>query len=453
MASVTRPPGPKGHFLLGVLPEAREEDVKFATRMAREYGDIVFFRVVNIPTYLISRPSYIEEVLVTNYRNFIKAVYLRESRGLFGEGLLTSDGDTWVRERRIGQRAFRHEHIDTYADTVVRFTGRKLDQWQDGETRDVHQEMMRLTLEIIARVLFGRELADELEGAEAAISVYLDQFASRFGLYAVPEWIPTPGNLRYRRAMRRLDGIIYDAIRDGRSSNGHANEGERSLLAAFLHAQEHYGIRMTDPQLRDEMATLFFTGHETTGLALTWTLFLLGENPAAESRLVEELEGALGDRPATLADLRRLRYLDCVIKESLRLYPPAYAVVREALNECEIGGYRIPKGSTVAMFQWVVHRDPRFYDDPDAFRPERWEDGLSDRLPKFAYFPFGGGPRNCIGRDFAQLEIAMILATIMRRFRFRTLKGHRTWPLPSLTLRPEYGMKMVLHSQQNVAAS
>ena len=440
MPSITRPPGPKGHFLLGVLREIREEDVKYATRMAREYGDIVFMRVVNIPTYLISHPRYIEEVLVTNYRNFIKAVYLRESRALFGEGLLTSDGEAWVRERRVGQRAFRHEHIDTYAQTIVRFAERKLNQWQEGETRDVHKEMMRLTLEIIARVLFGRELADELESAEAAISVYLDQFADRFGMYVVPEWVPTPGNLRYRRAMCQLDGIIYDAIREGRRSNG----DERSLLSAFLHAQQHYGIEMTDLQLRDEMATLFFTGHETTGLALTWTLFLLGENPAAEARLIDELEAVLGGRQVTLADLRRLKYLDWVIKESLRLYPPAYGVVREALNDCEIGGYTVPKGATVAMFQWVVHRDPRFFENPDTFRPERWEDGLVDRLPKFAYFPFGGGPRNCIGKDFAQLEVALVLATIMRRFRFRTVKGHRTWPLPSLTLRPEYGMKMEL---------
>src|SRR5215472_3128501 len=390
MPSIKRPPGPKGHFLVGVLPEVRREDVKFASRVAREYGDIVFMRVVNIPTYVISHPRYIEEVLVTNYRNFIKAVYLRESRRLFGEGLLTSDGDTWLRERRIGQRAFRHEHIDTYADTIVAYTERKLENWQSGEIHDVHQEMMRLTLEIIARVLFGRDLADEIEDATAAINVYIEQFADRFGMYAVPEWIPTPGNLRYLRAMRSLDGIIYDAIRDGRKSNA----DETSLLSAFLRAQQVYGVEMTDQQLRDEMATLFFTGHETTGLALTWTLFLLGENPEAEARLQQELDSVLGDGPATLGDLRRLPYLDWVIKESLRLYPPAYGVVREALSDCEIGGYVIPKGSTVAMFQWVVHRDPRFFDDPNSFRPERWADGFADRLPKFAYFPFGGGPRN-----------------------------------------------------------
>jgi cytochrome P450 len=197
------------------------------------------------------------------------------------------------------------------------------------------------------------------------------------------------------------------------------------------------------------MATLFFTGHETTGLALTWTLFLLGENPKAEARLLQELDDVLGDRTVTLADVRRLPYLDGVIKESLRLYPPAYGVVREAVNDCQVGGYTIPKGSTVALFQWVVHRDPRFFDDPEVFRPERWADGLIDRLPKFAYFPFGGGPRNCIGREFALLEIALVLATVMRRFRFRTVPGHRTWPLPSLTLRPEYGMKMTLYSHQS----
>lgn len=448
MPSIKRPPGPKGHLLLGVLPEVRKEDVKFASRVARDYGDIVFVRVVNIPTYLISHPRYIEEVLVTNYRNFIKAVYLRESRRLFGEGLLTSDGDTWLRERRIGQRAFRHEHIDTYAETIVGYTERMLESWQTGEVHDVHKGMMRLTLEIIARVLFGRELADEIEEATAAINVYLEQFADRFGMYAVPEWIPTPGNVRYRRAMRSLDGIIYNAIREGRQSNG----DETSLLSAFLRAQQVYGVEMTDPQLRDEMATLFFTGHETTGLALTWSLFLLGEHPEAEARLLQELDDVLGDRPATLRDLGRLPYLDWVIKESLRLYPPAYAVVREALNDCQIGGYVIPKGATVAMFQWVVHRDPRFFDDPDAFRPERWADGFAERLPKFAYFPFGGGPRVCIGKEFALLEVALVLATIMRRFRFRTVPGHRTWPLPSLTLRPEYGMRMTLQpAHENVA--
>jgi cytochrome P450 len=448
MRAIKRPPGPKGHFLVGVLPEVRREDVKFASRVAREYGDIVFLRVVNIPTYLISHPRYIEEVLVTNYRNFNKAVYLRESKRLFGEGLLTSDGETWLRERRIGQRAFRHEHIDTYAETIVAHTEQMLDGWQSGEVHDVHQRMMRLTLEIIARVLFGRDLADEIEDAAAAINVYLEQFADRFGMYAVPEWIPTPGNLRYRRAMRSLDGIIYGAIREGRKSNG----DETSLLSAFLRAQQVYGVEMTDLQLRDEMATLFFTGHETTGLALTWTLFLLGENPEAESRLVEELDRVLGDRTVTLRDLSRLPYLDWVMKESLRLYPPAYAVVREALNDCEIGGYLIPKGSTVGMFQWVVHRDPRFFEHPDVFRPERWADGFADRLPKFAYFPFGGGPRVCIGKEFALFETALVLATIMRRFRFRTVPGHRTWPLPSLTLRPEYGMRMTLHpAQQSVA--
>jgi cytochrome P450 len=449
MPSITRPPGPKGHFLLGVLPEIREEDVKFATRIAREYGDIVYMRVVNIPTYLISHPRYIEEILVTNYRNFIKAVYLRESRRLFGDGLLTSEGDLWVRERRMGQRAFRHEHIDTYATMIVGYTERLIGRWREGEVHDVHKEMMRLTLEIIAHVLFGRDIADEVEDAEGAITIYLQQFADRFGMYAVPEWIPTPGNVRYRRAMQRLDGIIYGAIREGRQSK----DGEKSLLNALLHAQQMYGFEMSDRQLRDEMATLFFTGHETTGLALTWTLFLLGENPGAEALLLQELDEVLGDRPATLADLRRLPYLDGVIKESLRLYPPAYGVVREALKDCEIGGYTIPKGATVAMFQWVVHRDPRFFDDPEVFRPERWADGLIDRLPKFAYFPFGGGPRNCIGREFALLEIALVLSTVMRRFHFRTVPGHRTWPLPSLTLRPEFGMKMSLYNHQSERSS
>ena len=434
--------------MLGVLPEIRKEDIKFATRMAREYGDVVYFRVVNIPTYLVSHPDYIEDILVTNHRNFIKAIYLRESRRLFGDGLLTSDGETWVRERRLGQRAFRHDHIATYADTIVDYTERTVGKWRDGETRDIHQDMMRMTLEIIARVLFGKDLADEIEEAAAAINVYLDNFAERFGLYVVPEWVPTPGNLRYLRAMKRLDGIIYDAIREGRQSEDH----HHSLLGGLLRAQAESGVPMTDQQLRDEMATLFFTGHETTGLALTWTLWLLGEHPEAEAKLLEELESVLGDRPVTLADIPNLKFTDWVIKESLRLYPPAYAVVREALNDCALGGYTIPKGATVAIFQWVVQRDPRWFEDPEAFHPERWADGLAERLPKFAYFPFGGGPRLCIGKDFALLEIAVALATILRRFTFRTVSGHPTWPLPSLTLRPEYGIKMIAHARRPGAA-
>jgi cytochrome P450 len=447
MQTLTRPPGPKGHLVLGVLPEIRREDVRFATRVARQYGDLAFFRVVNIPTYLISHPQYIEEILVTNYRNFIKAVYLRDSRALFGEGLLTSDGETWVQKRKIAQRAFLHEQIELYAETIAGYTERALAGWQDGEVRDVHKDMMRLTLEIIARVLFGRDLADEIEEAAGAINVYLEQFADRFGLYALPEWIPTPGNLRYRRAMRRLDGIIREAIHECRR----ASENHQNLLSALLAAQKDYETPMTERQLRDEMATLFFTGHETTGLALTWTLWLLAEHPEAEAKLLQELDEVLGGRPVTLADVPRLRFTDCVIKESLRLYPPAYGVVREALRDCEIGGYVIPKGATVAMFQWVVQRDPRFFDDPDAFKPERWADGLAERLPKFAYFPFGGGPRICIGKDFALLELAVALATIIRRFSFRTVPGHPISPLPSLTLRPEYGIKAVVHRRAGTA--
>jgi len=447
MPALRRPPGPKGHFLLGVLPEIRAEDVKFATRMAREYGDVVYFRVFNIPTYLISHPEFIEEILVTNHRNFIKAVYLRESRRLFGDGLLTSDGETWLRARRVGQRAFRHDHIDTYADMIVRYTERTVAKWRDGEARDVHRDMMRMTLEIIARILFGRDLADDIEEAAAAINVYFEHFAERFGLYVLPDWIPTPGNLRYRRAMRRLDEIIYDAIREGRRSENHRH----SLLGGLLSAQAEYGLPASDQQLRDEMATLFFTGHETTGLALTWTLWLLGEHPEAEAKLLEELETVLGERPVTLADIPKLKYTDWVIKESLRLYPPAYAVVREALNPCEIGGYTIPQGATVAIIQWVVQRDARWFEEPDAFRPERWADGSAERLPKFAYFPFGGGPRLCIGKDFALLEIAVALATILRKFTFRTVSGHPTWPLPSLTLRPEYGIQMIARARHPAA--
>lgn len=441
MRTSPAPPGPKGHLLTGALREIKRDELDYLNRIVREYGDVVYVRIVNHPCYILSHPRDIEYVLLGNYTNFVKSVFLRESRALFGNGLLTSDGSFWLRQRRLLQPAFHHDRVAEYSRAMVNHTSQMLDTWRDGEIRDVHQDMVRLTLEIIADVLFGSDIVSEVEQIGNALCVFFEQFDERFGLYAIPEWLPTPGNLRYRMAIGRLNRILEGVIRY-RHSNG---EGSSSILSALLHAQDEDG-RMTDRQLRDEMMTLFFTGHETTALALSWTWYLLAQHPEVADKLAQEVERVLGGREPTYEYLPQLRFVDSVVKESLRLYPPAYGVAREVLNDCEIGGYTIPAGATLAMFQWVVHRDPRYFDRPGEFLPDRWQ-ALESGLPKCAYFPFGVGPRMCIGNTFAAAEVPLLVATIARRFQFKLAPGHQVHLRPSLTLRPRDGIKVILQKR------
>ncbi|MGO8817206.1 MAG: cytochrome P450 [Terriglobia bacterium] len=435
------PPGPKGHFLIGSLPEIQRDELDFLMRQVRHYGDVVHLRVVNHPVYILSHPRDIETVLVSKSSNFIKSVFLRESRALFGDGLLTSDGTLWQRQRRSLQPAFHHDHVTSYSQTMAESTARMLATWQDGEERDVHEDMTRLTMEIVAKVLFGDEIGSDAEQACEAFGLFFEQYDERFGLYLIPEWVPTPDNIRYRRAIKRLDEIVLRVIRRKRSNhNGHSPD----VLSSLLRSAEGNGAELPERQIRDEMMTLFFTGHETTALALAWTFYLLGQNPQAEGKLQAEVDTVLEGRAPTFQDLARLPFLELVFKESLRLYPPAYGVVREALKDCEIGGYPIPKGATLAMFQWVVHRDPRFFERPEEFVPERWDSDFIKRLPRCAYFPFGAGPRLCIGNTFAQAEVPLLLAAIVQKYQLKLVPGHRVATAPSLTLRPLKGIRVTL---------
>jgi cytochrome P450 len=435
-----KPPGPKGHFLLGVLPEIRRDELDFLDRLVREYGDVVYLRVVNHPVYLISHPRDIEDVLLVNHSNFVKSVFLRESRTLFGEGLLTSDGQAWVRQRRVLQPAFYPDRITRYSQIMVEHGERVLEHWQDGEVRDLHQDMARLTMEIIAGVLFGRELGSRTREAGEALHIFFDQFDNRLGLYFIPEWLPTPGNVRYRRAMKRLGEILDELIRQKRTT-GHDS---CDILSFLLGVRDDDGQTLGEREVRDEMMTLFFTGHETTALALSWTWYLLAQHPEVQEQLCTEVKRAVGPRGPTYQDLTHLSYVDWVVKESLRLYPPAYGVLRQAVKACEVGGYPIPAGATLAMFQWVVHRDPRFYDRPTEFIPERWADNLVRRLPRCAYFPFGVGPRVCIGNTFAATELILLVALVALRFRVELAPGQPVSLNPSLTLRPRPGVTVVL---------
>jgi cytochrome P450 len=436
------PPGPKGRFLTGNLREFRRDRLGLFTRCARDHGDAVAVRLGPIRGAVLSHPDAIEQVLVTQSRNFIKHFALRLNRLLLGNGLLVSEGDFWLRQRRLIQPAFVRQGVVGYAEVMVSHAERLLADWHDGDTRDLHADMTRLTLEIAARTLFGADVAGDAPEVGEALRVALARYDKRIGgIYPLPAWLPTPGNRRLLRAVRRLDEVIYRFIRERRESGA----DRRDVLSLLLRARDEEGGRMTDRQLRDEAMTLFLAGHETTALALTWTGYLLAQHPPAHDRLLEELRAVLGGRAPEAADLPRLPFTEHVVLESMRLYPPVYAFGREALRDCEVMGYAIPARTTVFMSQWAMHRDPRWFHEPEKFLPERWADGLAQRLPKFAYFPFGGGPRLCVGNTFAMVEAVLVLATLARRFRFELAPGQEIVPWPSMTLRPKYGVKVVLH--------
>jgi cytochrome P450 len=435
------PPGPEGHFLSGHLPEMRRDLLGFYLHCARQYGDCTSVRFGLKRVWFVNHPTLIEQVL--HSRNFTKHYALRMNRLLLGNGLLTSEGAFWLRQRRLIQPVFQRERILSYAPDMTACAERQIDTWHDGEVRDLHMEMRKLTLAVATKTLFGVDAGDQAAAVGCALREAMGTFDQRlFRIIPLPDNVPTLGNWRIRKAIRRLDRILYGLINQRRA------EGQRKdLLSVLLHARhESDGSGMTDQQLRDEAMTLFLAGHETTALALAWGGYLLAQHPHVVEKLHAELHQVLGGRTPTAADLPNLPYTEMVIQEVMRLYPPAYAIGRQAIGPCTIGGYPIPAGGTVLMSQWVVHRDPRYYDDPERFYPERWADGLAKRLPRYAYFPFGGGQRVCIGNTFALMELPLVLATIAQRFRFSLPPGPPVVPKPLLTLQPNRPILVKLHA-------
>jgi cytochrome P450 len=439
------PPGPPpSNSWTGAFKDYSRDPLGYLERLANDYGDIVTIRFYNFRVYFISHPDYIEEVLVNQNRKFIKGRILRANLRLFGNGLLTSEGDFWLRQRRLAQPAFHRGRIASYADTMVRCAERLLGEWKGGEERDIHAEMMRLTLQIVAKTLFDADVDGDARQVGHALEAIMELNSDFRKLIMTPQWLPTPRNIRAALATRRLDKIIFRFIAQRRASGKDTGD----LLSMLLAAQDEDGSRMTDRQLRDEAMTIFLAGHETTANALSWSWLLLAQNPAAEAKLHAELDTVLAGRAPSLEDLPNLRYTGHVITESMRLYPPAWGMARLAIEDAEIGGYPIPKGCGVSLAQWRVHRDPRWFDEPVVFRPERWEGDLLKRLPRFAYFPFGGGPRQCIGNSFAVMEATLLLATIAQHFRIRIVPDHPVVPMPSITLRPRYGIRVKLESRR-----
>ena len=442
-------PGPKGHWLKGNLPEFAADRLGFLARIARDHGDVVAIRFLHRKILVVNHPDLVEEVLVARNRSFIKHFALRIAKNTMGEGLLTSEGDFWRRQRRLSQPAFHREKVAGHAGVMVEYAGRMLEGWSDGQRLDVQDAMMRLTLEIVAKCLFDADVSGDSADASEAMETVLHGFTAQVNkVIRLPSFLPTPTNLRLKKAMRRLDGIIYRFIADRRLAGDPGDRGD--LLSMLLQATdpvEDGGSGMTDRQLRDEAMTLFMAGHETTANTLAWVWFLLSTHPEVESKLHAELDEVLADRPPTFDDLPRLAYAEKVVTEALRLYPTVWLLGREAIEPTEVGGHPVPVGTTVYMSQWVLHRDPRFFEDPLAYRPDRWDGGLAKKIPRYAYFPFGGGPRICIGNAFAMMEATLLLATIARRFRVRVVHPDRVVPLPTMTLRPVGGIEVVLEAR------
>ncbi len=443
MATAVLPPGPKGSPLFGVFPEFRKDPPLFLLNVARHHGDVAFFKMGSQKFYLLNRPEFVQDVLVTHNGKFQKSRIMQRAKVLLGEGLLTSEGQFHLRQRRLVQPAFHRQRIAGYAAAMVECAERSAARWTSGETRDISEEMMRLTLAIVAQTLFGAEVEEDADEIGRAMTDVLGMF----NMMLIPfteflQKMPLPSMRRFERARAFLDRKIYSILNERRQSG----DDRGDLLSMLLLAQDEQGDGggMTDTQVRDEALTLFMAGHETTANALTWTWYLLSQHPDVERRLHEELRSVLAGGAPGFDNLPQLRYTEMVFAESMRLYPPAWALSRLAMQDHEIAGYHIPAGSLCMLSPYVMHRNPEYFPDPERFDPERWTPDAKDRRPKFSYFPFGGGPRMCIGERFAWTEGVLLLATIGQRWRMRLEPAQRVAHRAQITLRTRYGMRMQL---------
>ena len=433
-------PGPQPLLALQNFVAFRRSPITFLTRLARDYGDVSHFSMpAGRHFFFINHPDHIKDMLVTSNRKFRKSLILQRTKRVLGEGLLTSEGEFHLRQRRLSQPAFHRQRLSGYAGTMVDYAARLREQWRDDAVMNIHEQMMQLTLAIVGKTLFDADIESDAKDIGEAVETFMNMF----GLLVVPfseyiERLPLPAMRRLRNVRVRLDEIVYRLIRERRES-GNCDRGD--LLSMLLLAQdtEGDGGSMTDLQLRDECLTIILAGHETTANALTWTWMLLSQNPEAEAEMHLELD-ALGGKLPGLDDLPQLKYTEMVLAESMRLYPPAWAIGRQALEDHHFAGFHVPKDSMILCSQWVMHKDPRYYPDPLKFLPQRWTSEAKAARPKFSYFPFGAGPRQCIGESFAWMEGVLLLATIAQQWKLRLEPGHRIVPQPAITLRPKTGV-------------
>lgn len=446
--SIKRPPGPPHRMPGGNLLAYRRDPLNFLMQNARDYGDLITLKFAKWYLYQINHPDLIQQVLVKQASSFHKSIIYKKTLSEYlGNGLLISDGDYWRRQRRLAQPAFHTQRIHTYADIMVSYAQRMVDSWQPGETRNIADDMMKLTLYIVAKTLFDTDVSGDSDRVGEALEVLLHSVIEQSQIMLrLPEWVPTPARRRKRWSIDTLHQVVMSIIQQRRADP--VDHGD--LLSMLMLSEDDSGERMSDAEVRDEALTIFLAGHETTANALTWTVYLLSQHPAIESKLVAELESVLQGRTPSLEDVPNLRYTEQVIKESMRLYPPAWSMGRQTIEPVELGGYTIPPRHSVIIIPYVTHRDPRFFPDPDRFDPDRFLPENEKAMHRYAYLPFGGGPRICIGNGFALMEAKLILATVLQRYRLPLIPSHPVEPEALVTLRPRHGMSMQIQSRQPV---
>jgi cytochrome P450 len=456
---VNLPPGPKPRTASWI--EAAKyiwgfttDPVGFVRSRFDRYGDVYYIDNPGRGLFVLRNPEHFHEVLVSRASSYGKAHdAFRQLGTVLGDGLLTSDGDDWKRQRRMVGPAFSPARLVGYARAMTDESTRTASQWTDGCTLDVGREMMELTLRIVGRTLFGEDVGGEVESVGRAMTAFQNALvgvASR-----LPSWMPNRTRKQARNGLASLDRIVYGMIGRARSSPPVDDESPRvddehpTLLHSLVSAVdvEGDGGTLGEREVRDQLVTLFLAGHETTSHALTWTLYLLSQNRDAEKKLFDELDRVLDGRAATYDDLPSLPYVEQVVTEAMRLYPPVYTLARAAHEDTTLGEWRVPKGSEIVLWTYFAQRDARWFDRPDAFVPERFTEERAAALPRLAYMPFGGGPRACIGRSFAMLEARIALATLLARHRLELARGQRVDVKPRITLMPKYGMKMVVRAR------
>jgi cytochrome P450 len=435
-------PGPRGLPILGVMPEMVSDMLGLFTKTSREFGGIAQFKLLNSTYFLITNPDYVKYILQDNYKNYIRGRSVETGRVLLGNGLPLIDGDFWLRERRLLQPAFHRERLAALTSTASNVIESFIQKWeqnaQNGQPLDLDDEMMRLTLTVIIKSMFSADIDNKIEALSHAFNV-----ASKFMLWrsqqmwAPPLSVPIPRNVEYNRAFNVLNDTIYPLIADARK-----NPKDDLLGMLLAMRDEETGEGMTDQQARDEVVTIFFAGHETTAASMAWAFYLLSEHPEVEERVRDELQTVLNGRIPASADLPKLTYTQQVIQEVLRLYPAAYLFAREAVTEDVIDGYPIPPKTLIFITPFITHRDPNYWPNPERFDPDRFAPEQISSRPRHIYYPFGEGPHVCIGNNFALMEMQLILAIALQRFRLKLVPNHPIALKPEATLRPKHGMKM-----------
>jgi cytochrome P450 len=439
------PPGPKPKFPGQLIYSFQRDRLGFLLRAQRAYGDVVHFRVRGRPFYVFAHPDGVRDVLVTHDAKFIKGPALRNAKTTLGEGLLTSEGEFHRRQRRLSQPAFHPNRVASYAVPMTQYAREQADAWRDGAVLNVHEEMMQVTLRVVAKTLFDADVRSEVDEIGEAMDIAVNMFTRAMSPFGpLLNRLPLPSNFRFKRAYARLLATIDRFIAERRASG--VDRGDLlSMLIRTHDAGDDFvpgdDMAMSDKQLRDECMTLFTAGHETTANALTFALHLLAHHPDVQRELHEELDRVLdGNRLPTRDDVDRLAFTHNVVAESMRLYPPAWAIGREAKEAVEVGGYVVPAGAVVLVAPWVTHRDGRFWADPEQFSPDRWSSESEATRPRWSYFPFGGGSRSCIGEAFAWMEAVLVLATVARDWKFESVGPRHPKLQPTITLRPRHGL-------------